>query len=120
MEFASFALGSKLIVVLGHTKCGAVAAACKVPDVPGHIVSLINAIKPAAAAAKRIEKEFGNHVETTVRVNVAMEVNQLRHLEPVLAKKVASGEIQIVGGVYDLATGKVEFLPEEFIKRFAN
>ncbi len=120
MEFASFALGSKLIVVLGHTKCGAVAAACKVPDVPGHIVSLINAIKPAAAAAKRIEKEFGNHVETTVRVNVAMEVNQLRHLEPVLAKKVASGEIQIVGGVYDLATGKVEFLPEEFVKRFAN
>jgi len=48
IEFANAVLGAKLIVVLGHTQCGAVAAACKLPEVPGHIVTLINAIKPAA------------------------------------------------------------------------
>jgi len=119
IEFAGVVLGAKLIVVLGHSKCGAVAAACTVPDVPGHIVTLINAIKPAADAAKGIEKEFGGHVETAVRVNVAMQVTQLRRLEPVLSKGVAKGEFKIVGGVYDLQTGKVDFLTEEFIQRFA-
>lgn len=52
IEFANAVLGAKLIVVMGHTKCGAVAAACKVPEVPGQIVTLINAIKPAAQLAK--------------------------------------------------------------------
>lgn len=120
MEFAGVALGSKLIVVLGHTKCGAVAAACKVPEVPGHIVTLINSIKPAAAIARRNEKEFGDLVETAVRINVALQVNQLRQLEPVLTKQLADGKIKIVGGVYNLETGKVDFLSEEFINRFAH
>ena len=62
----------------------AVAAACAVPDVPGHIVTLINTIKPAAEIAKDME---GDLVDNAVRVNVAKEVEQLKGLEPVLAKK---------------------------------
>jgi carbonic anhydrase len=115
MEFASAVLGAKLIVVLGHTKCGAVAAACTVPDVPGHIVTLINAIKPAAELAK---DRKGDHIENTVKVNVAMQVESLSKLEPVLSKRYTNKEIKIIGAVYDLETGKVEFLPEDFLSKF--
>jgi carbonic anhydrase len=113
MEFASLVLGAKLIVVLGHTKCGAVAAACTVPDVPGHIVTLINAIKPAAEFTKDSD---GDHIENTVKANVAMQVKMLSGLEPVLSKGVKSKEIKIVGAVYNLETGKVDFLKDNYLK----
>jgi carbonic anhydrase len=83
-----------------------------VPEVPGHVVTLINAIKPAAQATKNLQ---GNRIENAVKMNVAMQVNQLRQLEPVLSKSVASGQTKIVGAVYHLRTGKVEFLSEEYI-----
>ncbi|HRG46342.1 MAG TPA: carbonic anhydrase [Leptospiraceae bacterium] len=116
MEFATTALGARLIVVLGHTKCGAVSAACAVPDVLGHIVTLINAIKPAAEIARDME---GDLVDNAVRVNVAKQVEQLKGLEPVLSKKTKSGEIKIVGAVYHLETGKVELLPENYLNKIS-
>jgi carbonic anhydrase len=110
IEFATLALGSKLIVVLGHKKCGAVDAAVKRPDnPPGHIVTLINAIKPAAEKTKFMA---GDRLENAIRQNVLEQVNELRDLEPVLSKKYQRGEILVVGAVYDLYSGKVEFLPE--------
>ena len=113
MEFAHAVLGAKLIVVLGHTKCGAVAAACKVPDVPGHIVTLINAIKPAAEEAR---KHSGDEIENAVKINVAMQVKQLKSLEPVLSKATKNNQLKIVGAVYDLANGKVEFLADNYLE----
>ena len=109
IEFATVALGSKLIVVLGHQSCGAVDAAIKRPDVPGHIVTLVNRIKPAAQKAKAMG---GNMLENAIRANVIEQVNELRDLDPVLSKKYQKGEILIVGAVYNLGSGKVEFLPE--------
>lgn len=110
IEFAALALGSKLIVVLGHQKCGAVDAAVKRPEnPPGHIVTLINAIKPAAEKSKYMA---GDRLENAIRQNVIEQVNELRDLDPVLAKKYQNGEILIVGAVYNLHSGKVEFLPE--------
>ncbi len=110
MEFATLKLKTKLIVVLGHTECGAVAAAVERPEnVPGHIVTLINEIKPAVAKCAHLP---GNAVNNSVRQNVIDQVNNLRDLEPILHKKYISGEIVIVGAVYDIHTGKVEFLPE--------
>lgn len=108
IEFAEEVLGAKLIVVLGHTQCGAVQAAVQIPDVPGHIVTLINAIKPAVEKAR--EKHPSNLLEESIRENVRMQVNQLKNLEPVLAKRVREGSLVIVGAVYDLNTGRVEFL----------
>jgi carbonic anhydrase len=108
IEFAHASLGANLIVVLGHTRCGAVAAACQVPNVPGHIVTLINSIKPAAEMANQ-------DIEKAVKINVTMQVQQLKKLEPVLAKAVASGQLKIVGAVYHLDSGKVEFLPDNFL-----
>lgn len=110
MEFATLKLKTKLIVVLGHTECGAVAAAVERPEnVPGHIVTLINEIKPAVAKCAHLP---GNAVNNSVRQNVIDQVNNLRDLEPILHKKYVNGEILIVGAVYDIHTGKVEFLPE--------
>lgn len=110
MEFATLKLKTKLIVVLGHTECGAVAAAVERPEnVPGHIVTLINEIKPAVAKSSHLP---GNAVNNAVRQNVIDQVNSLRDLEPILYRKYHDGEILIVGAVYDIHTGKVEFLQE--------
>jgi carbonic anhydrase len=113
MEFATLKLKTKLIVVLGHTECGAVAAAVDRPEnVPGHIVTLINEIKPAVAKCAHLP---GNQVNNAVRQNVIDQVNNLRDLEPILHKKYVEGEILIVGAVYDIHTGKVEFLEETLL-----
>lgn len=109
IEFADRVLGARLIVVLGHTACGAVAAAVSNPEVPGHIVHLINEIKPAA---KKTKDMAGDHVTNAIYENVRMQVERLRELEPVLAKDVREGKIKVVGAVYNLADGKVDFLPE--------
>ncbi|WP_246169161.1 carbonic anhydrase [Rudanella paleaurantiibacter] len=110
IEYASVVLGSKLIVVLGHQSCGAVDAAVKRPEnLPGHIIALVNSIKPAAQKAKAMG---GNLLENAIRQNVIEQVNSLRDLDPVLSRKYQNGEILIVGAVYNLGTGKVEFLPE--------
>ena len=113
IEFGNAVLGAKLIVVMGHTKCGAVSAACKIPDVPGHIVTLINAIKPAAQLAKT---QTGDEVDNAVKINVAMQVQQLQNLEPVLTKAFQSGELKIVGAVYNLETGNVAFVEPDYLQ----
>ena len=113
MEFATLNLKTKLIVVLGHTECGAVAAAVARPqNVPGHIVTLINEIKPAVAKCAHLP---GDPVNNAVRQNVIEQVNNLRDLEPILHTKYIDGDIIIVGAVYDIHTGKVEFLEETLL-----
>ena len=113
IEFATLKLKTKLIVVLGHTECGAVAAAVARPEnVPGHIVTLINEIKPSVAKCAHLP---GDPVNNAVRQNVIDQVANLRDLEPILHKKYNDGEILIVGAVYDIHTGKVEFLPETLL-----
>jgi carbonic anhydrase len=110
MEFAVLKLQTKLIVVLGHTECGAVAAAVERPvNPPGHIVTLINEIKPAVAKSAYFA---GDKLQNAVRQNVIEQVKNLRDLEPVLSGMYQNGEILIVGAVYDIHTGKVEFLQE--------
>lgn len=109
MEFAEAVLGARLIMVLGHTQCGAVAAAVKLPPVPGHIVTLINEIKPAA---QKVEGMPGDPVDNAVIENVRMQVQKLRNLEPVLAKGVRDGTLKIVGAVYDLSDGRVRIVED--------
>jgi carbonic anhydrase len=111
IEYGYLYLGTKLIVVLGHSSCGAVSAAIKRPEAPpGHIVTLINSIKPAALAAQK--EKSTDTLETAVRRNVINQVMELRNLEPVLSRAYDSGTLLIIGAVYDLGTGLVEFLPE--------
>ncbi|MEK6481929.1 carbonic anhydrase [Catalinimonas sp. 4WD22] len=113
IEYSTEVLNTKLIVVLGHESCGAVDAAMKLPaNPPGHVVTLINAIKPAALAAKEARLNDQESLALAIRENVIKQVNELRSLEPVLSRRFDQGEILIVGAVYDLDSGKVEFVEE--------
>lgn len=113
IEYAYLQLGTKLVVVLGHSSCGAVGAAMKRPEnPPGHIVTLINAIKPAALEANKLP---GDTLENAVRINVINQVNELRQLESVLSRAYEKGDLLIVGAVYNLTLGRVEFLQETLV-----
>ncbi|MCW3080561.1 carbonic anhydrase [Segetibacter sp.] len=110
IEYAYLELGTKLVVVLGHSSCGAVSAAIKRPEnPPGHIVTLINAIKPAALEIKNMP---GDSLDNAVRRNVINQVKLLRGLESVLSRAYSNGDLLIVGAVYNLSSGKMEVLKE--------
>lgn len=107
IEYAVEHLGTTLILVLGHERCGAVAATCAGGEAPAHIAAVVKAIKPAADAAKPIPGDF---VDNTVKTNALAVVNLLSASEPVLASLVKEGKLKVQGARYDLDTGKVELL----------
>jgi carbonic anhydrase len=108
IEYAVEHLNVKLIVVLGHERCGAVDAATKGGDPGGHIGSLVHAIAPAVESA-RIRK--GNLLEEAVKANVLRIVSELKNSAPILAPEAQAGLLTVVGAVYDLDTGTADFLP---------
>ncbi len=109
LEYGVQFLGVPLIMVLGHSGCGAVDAAIKVLKakavLPGHLPGLIAGIKPAVAAAEKMPS--GNLLDNAVAENVRRQVTLLKTSPPIVQKAYAGKKIDIVGGVYDLATGKV-------------
>jgi carbonic anhydrase len=114
MEFACKVAGSKLVVVLGHSKCGAINGACK--DVKmGHLTGLLDKIKPAVyeVTAKRNETEVTpEFVEEVAHFNVIHTMNDILKRSDVLKEMFNKGEIGFVGGYYDVETGEVAFLKE--------
>jgi carbonic anhydrase len=111
IEYAVAELAVPLIVVLGHSKCGAVKAAMKHIDsndaLPGAINDLVNNIKPAVL---RSRGQAGDALENAVRANVVIGVERLKTLEPILAGPVKAGKVKVVGAVYDLKDGRVKVL----------
>ena len=111
IEYAVAELKVSLVMVLGHTQCGAVKAAVqhiRADDtLPGAIAELVSAIKPAVVKAKGQE---GDLLENAIKANVGIGVDRLSSLEPVLAGPVKKGLVKVVGGVYDLRTGGVTVL----------
>lgn len=103
LEFGSLVLGSKVIMVLGHERCGAVAATIKGAQVPGQIASLIEAIKPAVDKAKG---QNGDQLENTCKANIVLQAEKLKS-SPVLSQLIQEGKLTVVGGYYDLDTGAV-------------
>jgi carbonic anhydrase len=115
MEFASKLAGTKLILVLGHTACGAVKGACDHAEL-GNLTGMLDKIAPAveavtepAAAADRTSANI-DFVNAVGAKNVTLTIERIREESPVLAEMEQAGEIQIVGGMYDIATGQVNFL----------
>ena len=108
VEYSVDHLGSRLILVLGHQNCGAVKAARETiaakGNAPGHIESLVTAIKPAVEATAKED------LDATIKVNVKHVVQALRSSTPILKAEVDSGKIQVIGGYYSLDTGAVTFL----------
>ena len=112
MEFACKVAGAKAIVVLGHSKCGAVKGACD--DVKlGNLTALLEKLKPAVAAetTTAANRNSGNaaFVEKVALLNVRHTIQQILDRSPILKEMFKSGEIEIIGGMYDVVTGKVDF-----------
>ena len=118
MEFACKVAGSKVVVVLGHTRCGAIKGACD--DVKlGNLTALLSKVKPAidAEVSTRSNRNSSNpeYVEHVANLNVKHVIRQTTEQSPVIAEMIRNGEIALVGGMYDVETGVVEFYDEDIV-----
>ena len=106
IEYGVAELGVSLIMVLGHSECGAVKAAIKHMNdndpLPGALGLLVNSIRPAVAKARGMP---GDPLDNAIRANVGIGVGLLRTLQPIVAPAVKRGQIKVVGAMYDLRTG---------------
>ena len=112
MEFACKVAGSKIIVVLGHSKCGAVKGACDHVEM-GNLTALLSKIQPAVYDEKT-ETENRNSsnaefVEKVASINVKRTVNAIMERSPILKEMIQNGEIGIIGGMHNIANGEVTF-----------
>jgi carbonic anhydrase len=111
IEYGVAELNAPLVMVLGHSNCGAVKAAKQHIDakdsLPGAINGLVELVKPAVTQSKG---ESGDPLENAIKKNVQIGVERLKTLEPILAAKVKDGKLKVVGAVYDLSTGEVKLV----------
>ncbi len=117
MEFACNVAGSKLIVVLGHSKCGAIKGACSHVEM-GHLTGLLNKIKPAVEKieASNLSVSFDEIVEEVAHENVHLQMNEILQRSEILRKLFQEGKIGIAGGMYSVESGEVEFFEEQFFE----
>jgi carbonic anhydrase len=114
MEFACKLAGTKLIVVLGHTSCGAIKGACDHARM-GNLTALIKKIEPAVAAVQEPKEENLRNsknlafVDEVSEANVNMNIENIRQRSKILADMETYGEIKIIGAMYDISTGMVSF-----------
>ena len=112
MEFGCKVAGAKIIVVLGHTKCGAVKGACD-NVVLGNLTGLIEKIKPAVEQEMTTKENRtsanSEFVENVAELNVQLSVRNILLNSPIIAEMVKNDEISIVGGVHEISTGEVKF-----------
>lgn len=118
MEFACKVAGSKIIVVLGHTKCGAIKGACDHVEM-GNLTALLSKIQPAVYDEKtETENRSSSNwefVEKVATINVKRTVHAIMERSPILKEMIEKGEIGIVGGTHDITTGLVTFYDDTVI-----
>jgi carbonic anhydrase len=111
MEFACKLMGAKVVLVMGHTSCGAIKGAIDNAEL-GNLTGLLAKIKPAVAATvytgERSSKNYA-FVDAVARKNVELTIDEIRKNSPVLAGMESSGAIKIAGSMYNLATGVIDF-----------
>lgn len=115
IEYACKVAGSKLIVVLGHTKCGAIKGACDAVEM-GSLTGLLEKVRPAlektAAAAKETTKE--QYTEIVAQANVLESMREILEKSAILRAMYEEGKIGIVGGMYSIENGRVSFIRQMF------
>lgn len=111
VEYAVEHLGSPLVVVMGHEKCGAVKATLEGGEAPGSIGSIVENIKPAVEKVKASGVAEDQVYEKAIDENIKNAIAEIEK-SPVIEELVASGKLKVVGAKYDLDTGEVEFLSE--------
>jgi len=102
-EYAAEHLDVPILVVLGHSKCGAVTAAVNSGGTEGHIGDLMKIIEPAVKKARDMD---GDLIDNAIKVNVEMVVEQLKELSPVISHLVSESKLEIIGALYDLESGE--------------
>lgn len=117
MEFGCKVAGSKIIVVLGHTKCGAIKGACDHVEL-GNLTALLSKITPAvnAETQTKTNRNSGNEdfAENVSVINVKRTVKGVMERSPILKEMIEKGQIGIVGAMHDITSGEVHFYPETF------
>jgi carbonic anhydrase len=115
MEFGCKVAGAKIIVVLGHTKCGAVKGACDHVEM-GNLTALLTKIRPAVddEMTTKDQRNSSNaeFVEKVATINVKRTVQSIMERSPILKEMILSGELGIIGGTHDITTGEVHFYPD--------
>lgn len=113
LEYAVHALDTPLILVLGHEACGAVDATIKsIKDgstLPGHLPALVTALTPAV---KAVQGEPGDALDNAIRRNVMLNVERLKGAGPILKAAVDAQKVRVVGGIYELKSGRVKVLAD--------
>lgn len=114
IEYACKVSGSKLVVVLGHEYCGAVKSSIDSVRL-GYITNILEKIEPAISEAKTnyqgvASSENPEFVDVVCKFNVINSINKIRNTSSILNEMEEKGQIKIVGGIYDMKTGKVEFI----------
>jgi carbonic anhydrase len=111
LEYGQAVLGVQVILVLGHSACGAVDATIKVVEtgeaLPGHLPLLTDAITPAV---ERVQKASGDLLDNAIASNVRLNVEALSTSDPILAPAVQNGKLAVIGGVYQIDSGEVVLL----------
>jgi carbonic anhydrase len=107
IEYAVGHLGTQLIVVLGHSKCGAVTATVQGGAVHGHVESIVQAIKPEIDAAKDLP---GNLTDNTIKANARLVADQIQYSDPILSELARLDKITVVSAYYDIESGEVHIL----------
>ncbi|MFZ4503847.1 MAG: carbonic anhydrase family protein [Methylovulum sp.] len=115
MEFGCKVAGAKIIVVLGHSKCGAIKGACDHVEM-GNLTALLSKIQPAVYEEKTVTEqrnaENSEFVEKVAMINVKKTVQAIMERSPILKEMIATGTIGIVGGSHDITTGHVSFFDD--------
>ena len=117
MEFACELAGSRLIVVLGHSRCGAVKGACRHLQV-GHLTGLLGKIGPAVWHVEQQRGDIGagpDFVEQVARENTRYQMRAVVQRSPILSELLKQGRIGIVGGMYSVESGEVDFFEQQFV-----
>jgi carbonic anhydrase len=107
IEYAVDHLGAQLIVVLGHSKCGAVTATVQGGAVHGHVESIVQAIKPAIDAAKELP---GDLTDNTIKANARLVASQIQSSQPILVEMARLEKIAVVSAYYDIESGEINIL----------
>jgi carbonic anhydrase len=115
MEFGCKVAGSKIIVVLGHTKCGAIKGACDHVEM-GNLTALLSKISPAVDNETETKENRNSSnsvfVENVASINVKQTVQAIMDRSPILSEMIQSGQLGIIGGIHDISTGEVTFYPD--------
>ncbi|OXA74415.1 carbonic anhydrase [Flavobacterium aquidurense] len=112
MEYATKIVGTRVLVILGHTNCGAITGACNHIEM-GNLTTLLNKIKPAivneTATKENRDGSNANFVKNVTEINVHLTIERVRKESPIIAELEQKEQIKIVGALYDVETGKVKF-----------